>query len=207
MPLDFEDLMRLYARRGIRDWRDKKSTPYELQTRARDCLGLGIAQDETQANVTISTTYDGTNLHRLRFIPMPKVPSRPGIDRCFFLPVRRRAPDGQETVVFELFLLVTQRNCLAFRLEPEHRRPGAHGYDHVQMCQTLSRPVSGVPAWLPDRYPAFPTPVSGPLRGFLCMASAVHGCDTGLIPMLTDMFQGRSVDLVQYLQELKKVLV
>jgi hypothetical protein len=206
MPLDFEGLMRNYARRGIADWKDIKSTPRELRDRARDCLGLGIAQDEPQAFVTISTTFDGTNLDRLRFIPMPKLPSRPGIDRCFFLPVRRRWPGGQETVVFELFLLVAQKNCLAFRFEPKHRRGDAHIYGHVQLCRTLSRPVTGVPPWLPDKYPAFPTSVSEPLGGFLCMATAVHGHGTGVVPILEEIFQGRPFELARYIDELKKVL-
>jgi hypothetical protein len=210
MPLDFEGLMRLYARRGIADWRDIRTTPHDLQTRARDCLGWAIAQDETQAFVTISTTYDGTNSDRLRFIPMPKHPSKPGIDRCFFLPIRKRHANGQETVAFELFLLVSVRNCLAFRIEPPHRLSSAHGYVHVQLSRTMLHKtinVEGVPVWLPDKYPAFPILTSKPVRIFLCMATAVHGYDTGRI-LLGQIFQtaGRASEAPLYLDELKNML-
>jgi hypothetical protein len=211
MPLDFEDLMRLYARQGIADWRDIKSTPHELQTRARDCLGWGIAQDETQAFVTIGTTYDGTNSDRLRFIPMPKRPSRPGIDRCFFLPIRTREHNYEEAVRFELFLLVTGRNCLAFRIEPPHRLSSAHSYVHAQLSRTMlgtSHEVKGIPDWLPDKYPAFPILASKPLSVFLCMATAVHGYDTGLVPVLQDVFQkaSRASEVASYVDLLKKML-
>src|SRR5689334_972888 len=123
---DYVELMKLYARRGIADW---KSAAPELRLRASKCLGTAIAENETEASVTIQTFYDQNNASRLRFIPMPKHPKK-GIDRCFFLPVREIQHGGTETVAFELFLLVARTDCLAFRFEPAHKGPTVHNYGH-----------------------------------------------------------------------------
>lgn len=207
MPsLDFDELMRLYARRGIADWR---RAPYELRKRASDCLGTAIADNETEANVTINTWYDPASLNRLRFIPMPKRP-KGGIERCFFLPLREIQPGGQVTVGFELFVLVARTDCLAFRFEPAHKPPSVHNYGHVQMSRKMVRKtieVKGIPAWLPDTHPAFPILTSEPLKVFLCMVTAVHGYDDGSTAVLREMFDGRPGELALYLGELKKMLV
>jgi hypothetical protein len=210
MPsLDLIDLMKLYARRGVEDW---NTACGELRGRAAKCLGTGIAEKYDQARVTIDTVYNALNANQLSFIPMPKL-SKGKIDRCFFLPVREY--DGvQETVAFELFLLVARTDCLAFRFEPAHRLPSTrHGYGHVQMSRTMLRKtiqVHGVPGWLPDSYPAFPLSTSDPLKMFLAMATAVHGyASGGLADLLTDIFQkaGRAVDSAGYLKELKEMLI
>src|SRR3954470_23740114 len=100
MPsINFIELMQLYARRGIADWR---VAPTELRVRAARCLGAAIAENETEADVTIHTIYNGANFDRLRFIPMPKRPAG-GIERCFFLPLREIQAGGKERVAFELF--------------------------------------------------------------------------------------------------------
>lgn len=209
MSLDYVDLMKLYARQGIAHW---NSAPWDLQTRARKCLGFGIAEKYEQARVTIDTIYNSRNANQLSFIPMPKL-SKGGIDRCFFLPIR--AYDGAEvTVAFELFLLVRRTDCLAFRFEPAHRRPSTrHGYGHVQMSRKMLRrtiEVQGIPEWLPDSYPAFPMSTSNPLKMFLAMATAVHGyADGGLEDLLGEMFQaaGRAIEIPIYRKELKEALI
>lgn len=207
MPsLDFIELMRLYARRGIADW---KMAPSELRGRAARCLGTSIADNETEANVTIYTLYDEKNASRLRFIPMPKRPSG-GIERCFFVPVREKQAGGKETVAFELFILVARTDCLAFRFEPAHATRSVHNYGHMQFSRKMLRKtidVKGIPEWLPDSYPAFPTLTAEPLRVFLCMVTAVHGYDDGCTTVLREMFDGRPGELNLYLDELKKILV
>jgi hypothetical protein len=204
---DLVDLLRLYARQGIADWRN---APAELRQRALACLGSGIADNDTEALVTISTIYNHTNAKRLRFIPMPKHP-RSGIERCFFLPIRERS-GVQESTSFDLFLLVAQRNCLAFRFEPAHRPSSAHAYGHVQICRSMLRKtieVKGIPAWFPVTYPAFSISTSDPLRMFLSMTTAVHGYFGGVVKVLQEIFQkeNRAGDAVLYLDVLRTLLL
>jgi hypothetical protein len=134
-----------------------------------------------------------------------------GIDRCFFLPIREKGAKGEDITKFELFLLVGGENCLAFRFEPAHPPPTTHGYGHVQMCREMVKKTvvaSGIPPWLPIRYPAIPTFTSEPLRMFLSMATAVHGYVGGILTVLQDVFQtsNRSGEVGVYFDELKKML-
>jgi hypothetical protein len=205
LSTDSIELMWLYARRGIADW--KVASP-QLQLRASQCLGNAIAENEYEASATIRTPNNKSNLTLLRFIPMPKHPKK-GIDRCFFLPVREIQADGNETLAFELFLLVARTDCLAFRIEPAHKLP-VHNYGHVQMSRTTRQktiPVNGTPLWLPDTHPAFPVLTADPLKVFLCIATAVHGYDKGLTDVLTNIFAGRPGELAKYLGILKGMLV
>jgi hypothetical protein len=208
MPsLDLIDLLGLYARRGIDDW---NGAAHELRKRAQVCLGTAIAENVTEAFVTIQTIYNEANANRLRFIPMPKHP-KGGIERCFFLPVREIKAGGQEKVAFELFLLVARTDCLAFRFEPAHAFPSTHGYGHVQFSRKMLRrtiEVPNIPDWFPVSYPAFAISTSDPLRMFLSMATAVHGYSSGLVSVLQDIFQtaSRAADSAAYLNELKKML-
>jgi hypothetical protein len=203
---DLMHLMRLYAQEGVDQW---KSAPNPLKARARTCLGTAIAENEPEAFVTIATIYNQANADRLRFIPMPKKPKH-GIERCFFIPVREIRPNGQIVVGFELFLLVSGTNCLAYRFEPAHRFPSVHDYNHVQMSHQLLRRTipTAVPAWLPNKYPAFPLSTTDPLRVFLAMITAIHGYTGGVVSILQDIFwkAGRSRETVLYLDELKKML-
>lgn len=203
------DLMRLYASQGIADWNDKRKTHYGVQKRARECLGTGIAENEPQAFVTIGTIYNERNANRLRFIPMPKRPKH-GIERAFFIPVNRIDDKGAVITTFELFLLVKEKYCLAYRFELAHRAPSVHDYDHVQMSHELLRETipTAVPNWLPIRYPAFPLSTSGSLRMFLAMITAIHGYSGGVLWILQEIFQqaGRSREANLYVSELKQML-
>jgi hypothetical protein len=205
---DLFDLLRLYARAGIADW---KNASDELRRRAAECLGTAIADDEAQASVTISTIYNQANASRLRFIPMPKHPRR-RIERCFFLPIHERASHGQESTAFDLFLLVGGRDCLAFRFEPAHAPSSAHAYGHVQMCRSLLRKtieVKVIPNWFPVSYPAFAISTSDPLQMFLSKATAVHGYSGGIVKVLQDIFQkaSRPSEAVLYLEKLTTLLL
>ncbi len=207
MPsLDLDDLMKLYAREGITHW---NSASYGLKRRARECLGAAIAENETEAFVTIGTIYNGANANRLRFIPMPKRPKH-GIERCFFIPVREIKAGGEIAVGFELFLLVKEKKCLAYRFEPSHRLPSVHNYAHVQMSHQMLRQTipTAVPDWLPIKYPAFPLSTTNPLRVFLAMMTSIHGYSGGAVSVLQDIFQkaGRVSETVLYIDELRKML-
>jgi hypothetical protein len=200
------DLMRLYARRGISDW---KGAPEELRRRASYCLGAEIADNDAEAMVTISTVYNQANASRLRFIPMPKHP-RSGAERYLFLPIREMDAAGRERIAFDLFMLVARRDCLAFRFEPAHRPPSTHSYGHVQMSRMMLKKsilVQTLP-WLPDSYPAFPLPASDPLKMFLSMATAVHGYTAGVVTVLQQIFQAasRTGEAGLYINELTKLL-
>ncbi len=203
-----DDLMRLYARRGVDDW---KAAPQNLHSRALKCLGMAaIAQRYAEAEATINTVFDGQNAGRLKFIPMPQCNSA-GIERCFFLPIREQRAGGHETIAFDLLLLVREEKCLAFRFEPADRQQSTHGYGHVQFNRKMLKrtiEVLGVPEWVPEKYPAFPISTSNPLRVFLCMATAVHGYRGGLEKVLTEIFQraSRTPQLASYLKELKEML-
>ncbi len=202
-----DEVMKLYARRGVAEWR---AAPAELRSRAPMCLGLGIADDEDQAAVAMNATYEGVVDSRFKFIPMPKVPRNPGIERSFFLPIRK--PGNNERVSFELFLIITGRHCIGFRFEPAHPAPNPHGYGHVQFCKTLLRenlPLTMLPSWLPDRYPAFAISTSNPLRMFLSMVTAMHGYQGGITQIIVEMFQeaNRTSQVNLYLNELSALLL
>lgn len=211
MPsVDIWDLMQLYARRGVADW---TRAPFGLQKRARECLmATQIATRIDDAVNTIQTIYDGTNITALSFIPMPMPnPKKQPIERCFFLPVRRKSA-GRETLALELLVLVREKKCLAFRFEPAGRPSSRHGYGHLQMNQKMLEKkikIEGVPEWMPDKYPAFPISTSDPLKMFLAMATAVHGyADRGFADLIVELFQqaSRASDSAAYLSELKLFL-
>jgi hypothetical protein len=210
MPtVDVWDLMELYARRGVADW---KAADSRLRKRAGECLAATqIAARDEDAIDTINTVYTGTNEKDLSFIPMPK-PGKNPIERCFFLPIREKKADGSETLVLELLVLVARKDCLAFRFEPAHHHTSRHGYGHLQMNQKMLKgtiPIVGIPPWLPASYPAFPISTSDPLKTFLAMATAVHGYASGGLPdLLADIFQkaSRASDSAAYVAELRLFL-
>jgi hypothetical protein len=200
------DLMWRYAQRGLVEWRD---APQELRRRASACLLNQIAEDNHQASTTIHTTYTGANSSALRFIPMPPVGMR-GMERCFFVPIREKKGDGSFIVSFDLFVLVEQQNCLAFRFEPADPPGHPHSYTHVQLCTRLVRRtliLSVLPAWLPVSYPAFPVSASTPVELFLAMATSVHGNHQGgLKTLLQDIFAGIPNDAKHYAEGLRNML-
>src|SRR5262249_15711745 len=185
-------------------------TPYDLQKRARECLGAAIAEDVTQAFVTITTIYNEGNADRLRFIPMPRRPKHPAVERSFFIPVSRIDKAGQLQTTFELFLLVREKKCIAYRYEIAHSPPTVHDYDHVQMSQKMLRQTipTAVEPWIPVRYPAFPLLTTGSLKMFLVMVTAIHGYSGGVLSILQEIFQkaGRANETILYVKELKSML-
>lgn len=203
---NLNDLMKLYARRGVADW---KSAGFDVKKRAMECLGNRIADNEQEAGVNLQTNYTGANATRLRFIPMPQHPPKRGFERSFFLPIRQEQ-QGSVRVTFELFFLVEAKNGLAFRFEPAHPVGETHDYAHVQLTQQLLGKTlkAETPEWLPVSYPAFPTRASNPLGTFLYMATAVHGYSGGIMTVLTEIFStaGRPKEAALYFDALKMML-
>jgi hypothetical protein len=207
---DLQDVMKLYAREGVRQWNDPQTTSGELKKRARECLGGEIADNEAEASDTLSTEYNGKNANLLRFIPMPRRP-KSGIERCFFLPIRERHENGNCKFSFDLFILVGAKNCLAFRFEQAHPAPTTHRYGHVQLSRSLLRRtiLTKTLPWIPVRYPAFPISTSDPLRTFLSMATTVHGYEGGVDTVLREIYQNdnRPGRAKMYLDQLQQMLI
>jgi hypothetical protein len=203
---DLTDLLTRYAKRGLEEW---SRAPAELQRRAGICLLNQIAENDYQVSKTINTDYTAASADALRFIPMPPVGMK-GMQWCFFLPIKKRSEDGSVQVSFDLFVLVTGQNCLAFRFEPADIPSSAHNYTHAQLCTRLRRRtllVNVLPAWIPDSYPAFPISASTPVELFLAMATSVHGNHLGGVKMLLqDIFAGAPNDAKQYADDLRNML-
>lgn len=209
LPKELSDLMWLYARRGIADWKAAEST---LRRRAIQCLGAEIADNEAEAAVTLHAIYSQTSDNKhLRFIPMPRHPKSPGFDRAFFIPVCEAKANGF-SVGFELFLIVnaSNKNCLAYRFEPAHELPSTHNYGHVQMSRSLLRKtiIASTLGWVPVKYPAHPLGTSDPLRMFLSMTTAVHGYHGGVIDVIQAVFveASRAREVARYTVELQQML-
>ena len=206
LPEDLSDLLRLYAQRGVADW---QKAPSGVRRRAEACLGAEIADHPAEAVITLNTVYDRTNANQLRFIPMPKHPAKGGIEWSFFIPVCEFR-GALFSVAFELFLLVSGTDCLAYRFEQAHPPPSTHNYGHVQMSQALLRKtiLATTHKWIPVRYPAHPLGTSDPLRMFLAMATAMHGYSNGVLRVIQEIYQAasRAGDAARYVDELQKML-
>lgn len=207
LPDDLRELLWLYARRGVADW---KNAPAVLRRRATKCLGSEIADNETEAAETLGTVYNGGNASQLRFIPMPHS-GNPGFDRSFFIPICESGPDGVR-VAFDLFMIVnaSRMNCLAYRYEPAPSYTSTHNYGHVQMSRKLLRRTIAAATleWIPERYPAHPIGTSDPLGMFLSMTTAVHGYHGGILEVIQRVFSeaSRAREAARYVGELKKLL-
>lgn len=206
LPKDLKDLLTLYAERGVTDW---KSASYRIRSLAGRCLGAQIAENTTEANVTIATQFSPTSTARLRFIPMPDFPGKRGFQWSFFIPLIQFRQNVLH-VEYNLFILIDGTHWLAYRFEPAHPRPG-HDYGHVQLCQQLvRRTVQPDPAmnWLPASYPAFALGTSDPLRMFLSMATALHGNSGGIDRVISEMFvaASRPRDVSKYIAHLKHMM-
>ncbi len=181
----------------------------DLQRRAGICLLNQIAENDHHVNVTINTDFTEQNAGVHRFIPMPHK-GMSGIERCFFLPIRKRRDDGSSAVSFDLFLLVAGQNCIAFRFEPADPLNHAHSYTHAQLCTKLVRKTlipNVLPVWMPSSYPAFPVSASGPVQLFLAMATSVHGNHSnGLKRLLQDIFENAPNDAKHYAADLQGML-
>lgn len=201
MSDDLKQLMVAYSRRGWRDWKEQAGTP--LRNVATTCLANTIVEKDQEVEEVIDGERDGQ-----RFIPMPKH-GYSGFEWSFFLP---KIVNGKLRSL-TLFILVNRarRNCIAFRFESSPR--GRHVYSHVQLTSRLEKSglpdcvadrISGLPEWLPTKYPAFPVPAGNWIEMFLVMATAVHGCGAGIDVLLQEIFQEASYP--DGAQRYKKVL-
>jgi hypothetical protein len=201
MSIDLKRLMKRYARKGIADW---DASPDTTKRIAYFALANRIAEKEWQADRTIDSDLRDGGDERCLFIPMPRV-NHSGIMHSFFLPL---SEDGQ--VTFDLLLVVGTQQSLGFRFEPADSPKWAHGYGHVQFNRSMFRKtleVTGIPQWLPNHYPAFPIRSSEPLPMFLSMATSVHGYETGMKQIVTDLFLNEPSTAKQYLSALEAAVI
>lgn len=209
MPDELEDLMSVYSRRGVTEWKEAKQ---DLRTKAGECLLNQIATDEDEIKSAISASSTVQ-----KFIPMPCYGSKQkGFEWSFFFPKRRR--DGQMmSLVLFIFVNRARKNSVAFRFESSSG--DRHGYSHVQLTSKLPElglaPSSsedevswGVPQWLPDSYPAFPIVARNWTEMFLAMAVAVHGRHGGFEDLIREIFreQNRPNDAQKYKDMLDEML-
>ena len=189
------EMLRLYARKGVAEW---KNASGELRSRALSSLGPQIADDEAEANQVLYTAFANQTPETLRFIPMPMLGIK-NVDRGFFIPMLEFADEEVSSAHFDLLLLVQGTNLLAFRFEPPD--DGKHGYPHAQLSRSLikrTKPIDGVPPWMPDTCPAFPFAANTPLRLFLAMALSVHGHKQGVLKLIVDLFTADGANQIKY---------
>lgn len=211
---DLEELMRLYAVRGVKDWNDTSSA---VRHEVVKCLSTPCVVDREQSvrKAIDQSRRPSADVPQV-FLPMPDTfrrwrkrrSDRPRVS--LFAP---RYTDGMHShVAFDLILFVSfkdDRRCLAFRFEPADGPGSSHGYPHVQLSRSLSRrtfPVGCVPSWLPDSYPAVPVPARDSMDMFLSMAVAVHGFEGGMTRLLREIFEERPRDGRKYVEKLDDML-
>lgn len=201
MATELLGLMKVYARKGLEDW---KSAPGSTKTVVLRILANRVATSEWEANNAIEAIREEPTLGRCRFIPMPTV-NHTGAKHCFFLPMKA----GEGKAAFDLLLFIDGGKWLGFRFEPADAPQSTHGYGHVQLNKVMFRkqiPVEGIPDWLPEHYPAFPIRTSDPLQMFLAMATAVHGYENGMVNVVRELFKSRPSELARYLKALEPLI-
>lgn len=204
MSASVDELLLAYARLGLQHWANQS---LRVKSRAR-AIRVAIATQQAAAENAVTNPFRplSANGNPMRLIPMPCTQRR--VYAAFFAPwVGRTGPAG---LSFDLVVLSQQGPPFAFRFEPGSQFPAsAHGYDHVQMEETLGQrqvPLAGVVTPLPTRYPAFPIPSKDPVTRFLVMAVAMHGYPSGVDRVLQAAFQGKANRLRTYRQITKRIL-
>jgi len=188
MSSSIHDLLRNYARLGLRHWANESLS---VKHRARD-IDIKIATKQAEADRAVLSPISpaAMNGRKMILIPMPCRQNR--VYAAFFAPWISGAQSTE--LSFDLVVLLQQGPPFAFRFEPTSGYSNAHGYDHVQLNQKLGRKIvalAGSLPQLPTTYPAFPIPSKDPITRFLAMAVAMHGYPKGVDDILRDAFDGR----------------
>lgn len=204
MSVSVDELLLAYARLGLQHWANESP---RVKARART-IRVAIATQQAAAENAVTNPFRplSANGNPMQLIPMPCKQNR--VYAAFFAPwVGRTGPAG---LSFDLVVLSQQGPPFAFRFEPGSHYPVTpHGYDHVQMEETLGQrrvPLAGAVTPLPTRYPAFPIPSKDPVTRFLAMAVAMHGYPTGVDNVLQAAFQGNANKRKTYLEITKAIL-
>ena len=199
------ELLLNYSRLGVEHWnRESRS----LKVRARD-IGVDIAENQTQAEIAVAAPVklnDSTG-RQPKLVPMPCGQRR--VYAAFFVPWFGSSADLDQ-LCFDLVVLTQQGKPIAFRFEPgsKHQQT-THGYDHVQLNETLiggQTILTEALSPLPTTYPAFPIPSKSTVTRFLAMAITMHGYPKGIDTVIRDAFNGQSRKALEYWNLTKNML-
>lgn len=195
MDPSIDDLLLAYAKLGLDHW---SKEPHRVKKKARE-IGVDIATKIGAAARAVTRPFEPEAGEPMRLIPMPRKQSR--VFAAFFAPLA--GPGGRDGLSFDLVVLSQQGGPFACRFEPGSPRGGTHGYDHVQLNESLGHgkvELDGAASPLPTRYPAFPIPSANPVTRFLAMAVSMHGFPDGVDRVLDDAFQGHALKRKTYLE-------
>ena len=194
------ELLFAYARLGVQNWKSKSR---DVKNQAR-LIGVDIAEHEALAARALAKPFDPSsgNGDAITLIPMPS--GRRRVYGAFFAPWRGGSV-GREQLSFDLVVLSQKGLPIAFRFEPGVGR-GTHGYDHVQLSESLGKRSAAFGRLLspvPTSYPAVPLPSQDAETRFLSMVVAMHGFPRGVDDVLEDAFKGDSRKRKNYLEMTK----
>ncbi len=205
MSAAIDELAIAYARLGLQHWNRESR---QVKDKARS-IGVDIATSLNVAERVVEEPFepDAANGDPMRLIPMPCGQRR--VYAAFFAPWLATC-DDPEQLSFDLVVLSQQSGPIAFRFEPGSGGSDvAHGYDHVQLSESLGRgkvkfenPLSP----LPKTYPAFPIPSQDPVTRFLALVVAMHGFPRGVDEVFDNAFKGQANKRKTYL-DLTKAMV
>lgn len=197
------ELLMPYALLGWKEWAQTNDEP--RRRRHRECLEGNIVDHEYDVRQVITSPASSRIGGRFPLLPMPKAPDT--IEQAFFLPLSDPVEGSPPRYSFELFIIVGDNSCMAFRWELGHSAPSTHGYSHVQMCRRLARRELGIsclPDWIPDNYPAVPIRAANSFGLFLCMVTAMHGLEGGILQLIVEMMQGEPGARNTYIDKIRR---
>ena len=190
MSASIQELAHAYARLGLQHWQGESQ---RIKNKAR-LIGVDIATNVRVAERVVDEPFEpnAENGAPLKLIPMPCGQRK--VYAAFFAPWLA-THGGPDELSFDLVVLLQQSGPIAFRFEPGSGQNTTHGYDHVQLSESLGRgkvqlenPLSP----LPKTYPAFPIPSNDVVARFLALLVAMHGFPLGLDEVFKRAFPGQA---------------
>ncbi len=197
-----QEFLMPYALLGWEEW---SKTDEALRNPWRNCLEGNVVANHHEVRQVVSDPSSWRNDSRFPLIPMPKTQDR--IERAFFLPILEPVEGSSPQHSFDLFTIVKNKNCLAFRWELGHNGQSTHGYSHMQMSRRLAKrelSLSSLPGWIPDDYPAVPVRASNSFGLFLCMVTALHGLEGGILRLLNDVMRSQPGVRFAYMESIRQ---
>ena len=198
-----DELALAYARLGLREWRLESPKVRQYAS----AMGAPIATREQDAMRAVENPFDPDSQRpdRMYLLPMPRGFRK--VTAAFFAPWAA-SQSGSTRLAFDLVVL-RQSKHIAFRFEPASKGEGTHGYDHVQLSESLGRgqvkldnPLSP----LPVTYPAFPIPAQDAVTRLLALVVTMHGYPLGAQQVLQRAFGNRLNRRGLYLKMTKAML-
>lgn len=196
------ELATAYARLGLREWKGVRPQ----RRNSAHAFGAFVARYEEDVRLAVEQPFDPESAVSARMWLLPIPQGHRKVPVAFFAPWVP-ASERPERLAFDL--VVMQSRPIAFRFEPGAEGGGAHGYDHVQLSQSLGRGTLSskrMQSPLPVTYPAFPIPTEDSVTRFLALVVAMHGYPNGTYDVLQRAFGSRANRLALYLRLTKAML-